>query len=268
MGGTSKTNTVVCRNIPRPGGDNPREQPTHFSGTGITLGGDDAPSRVIEDPNAKRQQRTTSTVERTLRLWQDGFSVDDGPLYRYDDPANAAMLAMINAGRAPLSILDVKHDDEVDLKLDERRGEKYTKPKPKYKPFSGSGQRLGCPVPGTDGVSTSSAVASSSNTSQAKQSTETSTSASGAGVSVNESEPTVSLQIRLGDGTRLQSRFNTSHTIGDVYSFVDAARAGGNERAYALMTTFPSRELSDRSVALGELSEFKRGGVIVQKWTS
>jgi UBX domain-containing protein 1 len=32
------------------------------------------------------------------------------------------------------------------------------------------------------------------------------------------------------------------------------------------MTTFPSRELTDDSIALGDLPEFKRGGVVVQKW--
>ena len=34
------------------------------------------------------------------------------------------------------------------------------------------------------------------------------------------------------------------------------------------MTTFPSKELDDRSVALGEMGEFTkgRGGVVVQKW--
>ena len=246
--------------MPRPGGDNPREEATHFRGTGITLGGDDTPSRMIADPNAKRP-RTAPAVERVLHLWQDGFSVDDGPLFRYDDPANADMLAMINSGRAPLSILNVEHDQEVDLKVYERRGEKYTKPKPKYKPFAGGGQRLGSPVPGTsstqEGATTDKPAATASSSSPS----------SSTGVSINESEPAVSLQIRLGDGTRLQSRFNTSHTVGDVYSFVDGAGGGGGSgRLYALMTTFPSRELSDRSVALGDLSEFRRGGVIVQKW--
>ena len=245
--------------MPRPGGDNRREEATHFSGTGITLGGDDSPSRVIADPNAKRP-RTTPAVERVLHLWQDGFSVDDGPLFRYDDPANGDMLAMINSGRAPLSILNVEHDQEVDLKVYERRGEKYTKPKPKYKPFAGGGQRLGSPVPGAGG-GPSNPIEQEETTTLPSSSSSLS---SPTGVNVNESEPTVSLQIRLGDGTRLQSRFNRSHTIGDVYSFVDAA--GESERSYALMTTFPSRELSDRTVALGELGEFKRGGTIVQKW--
>jgi UBX domain-containing protein 1 len=32
------------------------------------------------------------------------------------------------------------------------------------------------------------------------------------------------------------------------------------------MTTFPSKELEDKSVVLGDMSDFKRGGVVVQKW--
>jgi UBX domain-containing protein 1 len=32
------------------------------------------------------------------------------------------------------------------------------------------------------------------------------------------------------------------------------------------MTTFPSKELDDREAVLGDLSDFKRGGVVVQKW--
>ena len=85
-------------------------------------------------------------------------------------------------------------------------------------------------------------------------------------VNVDDSQPTVQLQIRLGDGTRLSSRFNTSHTIGDVYAFVDASSPASTQRPYALMTTFPSKELEDREMVLGDMSDLKRGGVVVQKW--
>ena len=74
------------------------------------------------------------------------------------------------------------------------------------------------------------------------------------------------MQVRLGDGTRLSSRFNASHTIGDVYDFVGTASPASSERAWVLMTTFPSKELSDKGARLGELGEFRRGGVVVQKW--
>ena len=84
---------------------------------------------------------------------------------------------------------------------------------------------------------------------------------------INDSQPTLSLQIRLGDGTRLPARFNTTHTIGDVYSFVTAANADSSSRSWTLMTTFPSRELTDKSQVLGDLADFKRGGVVVQKWS-
>ena len=83
---------------------------------------------------------------------------------------------------------------------------------------------------------------------------------------IDDSQPTLTLQIRLGDGTRLQSRFNTTHTIGDVYSFVDRASPASTGRLYALLTTFPSKELDNRDAILGELPDFKRGGVVVQKW--
>lgn len=191
-----------------------------------------------------------------LHFWEDGFSVDDGPLYRSDLPENAATLRMIQQGSAPLAILKVQQGQEVDVHLEQHKG-KYEKPKSKWKPFSGGGQRLGSPTPGpgsrTDDASALPATAAGPSTTQSAQTVE-----------INESEPTISLQIRLGDGTRLVSRFNTTHTIGDVYSFVSAARP--SERDWVLMTTFPSKELVDRALVLGNTSEFKRGGVVVQKW--
>ncbi|KAI9871629.1 MAG: hypothetical protein M1830_002669 [Pleopsidium flavum] len=247
------------KNMQRPGADDPRGPTSRFTGTARTLGGDDAPSQVIEDPTTNIPQRPPS-VERHLHFWADGFSVDDGPLYRSDDPRNAATLEMIKEGRAPLEIMNVERNQEVDVKLERHEGN-YVQPKKKYKPFSGGGQRLGSPTPGAGSSTTSEPPVASASMPNA-----TSSSPATAAVDVNESEPTISLQIRLGDGTRLSSRFNTTHTIGDVYSFVDESSPASRQRSWVLMTTFPSKELSDKGVALGDLSEFKRGGVVVQKW--
>lgn len=38
------------------------------------------------------------TAIRHLTFWRDGFSVEDGDLRRYDDPAQAHILSEINAG--------------------------------------------------------------------------------------------------------------------------------------------------------------------------
>lgn len=247
------------RNVPRPGGD--EEQPqTYFRGTGMTLGGDDAPSRTISDPNANIP-RPAPRVNRELHLWRDGFSVDDGPLYRYDDPVNARTLEMINAGHAPLEILNVERGQEVDVEVHPHKDEDYKQPKKKYKPFSGSGQRLGSPTPGVTSTAPPAPAAASSAAPAAS-----SNAPAAPTVEVDSSAPTITLQIRLGDGTRLQSRFNTTHTIGDVYSFVNAASPTSTQRQYALMTTFPSKELTDEKAMLGDMAEFKRGGVVVQKW--
>lgn len=246
------------RNAPRPGGDD--ERPTsRFTGGGNTLGGDDAPSRRIPDPNAA-QSAPQPRAHRELHLWRDGFSVDDGALFRYDDPANARTLEMINTGHAPLHILNVEHGQEVDVEVHAHKDEDYKQPKKKYVPFGGSGQRLGSPTPGV-GTSAAPAVATSSATAATP-----SPASAQPSVDVDASAPTVTLQIRLGDGTRMQSRFNTTHTIGDVYSFVDRASTDSQSRAYALMTTFPSKELTDKAQVLGDMAEFKRGGVVVQKW--
>lgn len=152
--------------------------------------------------------------------------------------------------------MNVQPGQEVDVELKQHE-EKYTKPKPKYKPFSGSGQRLGSPTPS---VRSQAPTPSSSTPAPSAQAQEP------AKPNVDESQPTVTLQIRLGDGTRLTSRFNTTATIGDVYAFVAAATPDGENRAWVLITTFPSTELKDWNVVLGDMPDFKRGGVVVQKW--
>lgn len=247
------------QNAPRPGGDD--EQPSsHFRGAGTTLGGDDAPSRTIPDPSANIPS-PPPRAHRELHLWRDGFSVDDGALFRYDDPANARTLEMINTGHAPLHILNVEHGQEVDVEVHAHKDEDYKQPKKKYVPFSGSGNRLGSPTPGASSAAAPLAGATSSTTAATA-----STSSAQPTVDVDSSVPTVTLQIRLGDGTRLQSRFNTTHTVGDVYDFVTRSSPASQAREYALMTTFPSKELTDKAQVLGDMAEFKRGGVVVQKW--
>jgi len=259
-------------NAPRPGGDDDEEEASappranNFRGPAQTLGGDDAPSRVIPDPTANPAAArrpggaALPRISRTMHLWADGVSIDDGPLFRFDDPANQPLMEQINQGHAPLSMLDVQPGQEVDLNLDPHKDENYVKPKPKYKPFGGSGQRLGSPTPGVASASSSSTTAAPSQQSAVPGGAAPPTN------EVDESAPTVTLQVRLGDGTRLQSRFNTTQTIGDVYDFVNRASPASAERAWALMTTFPSKELEDKSVVLGDMSDFKRGGVVVQKW--
>jgi hypothetical protein len=43
-------------------------------------------------------QPVEETAIRYLTFWRDGFSVEDGELRRYDDPAQAQILSEINVG--------------------------------------------------------------------------------------------------------------------------------------------------------------------------
>jgi UBX domain-containing protein 1 len=146
-----------------------------------------------------------------LTFWKDGFSVEDGELYRYDDPRNQEMLNAIKSGRAPVNLLHVAPNQSVEVKVAHRMEENYVAP-PK-KPFSGSGNRLGGIEPILSSISTVPGGFPESNQANRPKP---------ASVSVDDSLPTTSLQIRLGDGTRLVAKFNHSHTVGDVHSFVAA----------------------------------------------
>lgn len=201
-------------------------------------------------------------VSRVLHFWSNGFSVDDGPLHDSSDPENAQVLEMIRRGRAPLAIMNVQGNQEVDVRLEPHDGP-YVQPKKKYRAFEGSGQRLGSPTPGI--ASSSGSQPASSVPVVSTPSVSSSTPAALA--QADPSLPSVSLQIRLGDGTRLVSRFNTSDSLGNVYDFVRASNPESQARDWVLMTTFPSKELTDKNVKLEDTPELKKGGVVVQKWT-
>ncbi|KAK6347078.1 hypothetical protein TWF696_007158 [Orbilia brochopaga] len=229
---------------------------SHFTGRGQTLGSDDVPSQTIEDPNAEAAQPLPKVV-RNLYFWKDGFSVEDGPLMRYDDPEHQETLRGIEAGRAPLHLMNVRQDQLTDVHVHRRMEENYAPPKKKFAAFEGTGQRLGAPTPGFD-----SAVASSSSSAAPVASAPVPPAPQA--VAVDSSQPSTSLQIRLGDGTRLVSRFNHSHTISDVYAFVNAANTASRSRNYVLQTSFPPKELKEMDQSLKDAGLLN--AVVVQKW--
>lgn len=225
----------------------------------MTVGGEGTESRSIPDPMGPVHPSNAEPQERVLHIWQDGFSIDDGELRRYDDPANQADLQMIRSGRAPLHLMNVQHDQPVDVKLHQHETP-YKPPPKKYKPFAGSGQRLGSPVPG---ASTTPPPAQSA----PSASTASSTPAASQGPAIDSAQPTVMIRIQMPDGTRLPARFNTTNTVGDVYGFVNGASPDTRSRSWVLATTFPNKEHTDKELVLGEMGEFKKGGTAVVKWT-
>lgn len=256
-------------NMPRPeteaGPSAPSRSNTAFRGTGMTLGGDGVESRAIPDPRgppAPRQQRPEQTQEFVLHLWEDGFSIDDGELKRYDDPANQLALNMIKAGRAPIHLMNVNYDAPVDVKL-EQHNEKWKQLPKKYKPFGGEGRRLGSPVPGDGNTASQSSTQAAA---AAVVPPPTSAPMSTTEFQVDTAQPTLQLRIQMPDGSRLPARFNTTHTVGDVYQFVSRSSADVSTKPWVLATTFPNKDHTDKSLVLGDMPEFRRGGAAVVKW--
>ncbi|KAG5998412.1 hypothetical protein E4U54_002190 [Claviceps lovelessii] len=236
--------------------------PSRFRGTGVTLGGEGVESRSIPDPDGALPTARGDPQERLLHIWQDGFSIDDGELRRFDDPANQADLQMIRSGRAPLHLMNVQRDQPVDVKL-HQHDTPYKPPPKKYKPFSGAGQRLGSPVPGAGASSTAGATAGAG--AAASSSSSSATTATQERV-IDSSQPVVTIRIQLPDGSRLPARFNTTNTVGDIYGFIRSASSEISSRSWVLATTFPNKEHRDMDSVLADVPEFSKGGTAVVKW--
>jgi len=114
-----------------------------------------------------------------------------------------------STSRAPLSLLKVKHDQQVELRIAERRGEKYVRqPPPPQGPFAGSGNRLGSEAPSFTGTSSSSMPGSLPTAAAAGSSSSSAPAVTPAEVKfeVDRSQPTTQLQIRLRNGDRCVPR--------------------------------------------------------------
>ncbi|GEM11011.1 mannose-1-phosphate guanylyltransferase [Rhodotorula toruloides] len=241
------------------GGGDAEEQPrsSFFTGSAHTLGSDETPSTYIPDPNAKQQEEEEEDEEeevaiRHLTFWQDGFSIDDGDLMRYED--HRELLAAIQAGRAPISFLKVKHDQPVELRIAERRNENWTRQAPQHSgPFSGSGNRLGSGSPYPESSPAPSPAPATSGSTRMFSGLIGDPKAPDAPVNgevkfeVDRNEPATQVQIRLRNGDRMVATFNHTHTVGDIRRYINASRPGEASISYALQTTFPSRDLTDDS---------------------
>ena len=149
--------------------------PQAFTGGGQTLSG-----QSHEGAPAPQQPQT-----HTITFWQNGFSVDDGPLRTADDPANAAFLEAVNAGRMPAELGDA----DTDVHLVDKSGEPYKAPPPTRKPFSGEGRSMRDDAGG--GSSSGAAAAPVGDAAE---------------LCVDESQPTTTLQVRADPGATRNSR--------------------------------------------------------------
>ncbi|XP_011498806.1 PREDICTED: NSFL1 cofactor p47-like [Ceratosolen solmsi marchali] len=227
-----------------------QHRPNTFVGTGYKLGMTSNDTEVVT-PTPSERRPSTSLI--TLKLWQNGFTINDREIRPYDDPENKEFLAAIKRGEIPLGIRQEVQGGEVHLNMEDHRHEEYIPPKPKIKAFSGKGQMLGSPSPATVGVTVSVDPADqAANEVLARNQ-----------LNINNEQPSTTIQIRLADGSNVRAQFNLSHTIGDVRRYVINVRPQYALRDFNLQTTFPTKELTEESKTIEELN--LQNSVIMQR---
>ncbi|KAJ0989576.1 hypothetical protein J5N97_007932 [Dioscorea zingiberensis] len=212
----------------------PSSSSRSFTGTGRLLSGETLQSAPPPPEN----------FLHNIYFWTNGFTVNDGPLRRFDDPENAAFLESIKKSECPKELEPADKRSTVHVNLI-RREENFPEPVKRQNPFHGVGRTLGSSS-ATDSASASAPAPASTSTTPTTltQATPTSSSPPG-GLSVDDAMPSTSIQLRLADGTRMVARFNTHHTIADIRAFIDASRPGA-ARTYQLQTVgFPPKQLTD-----------------------
>lgn len=225
-----------------PGTSGASRGPT-FRGTAFKLGSDETPSAPVADPRAAKKQQEPR--EFTLKMWQNGFSIDDGELRDYNDPRNRAFLASVMSGRIPEELVREARGGEVHVNMEDHKQEEYVRPKASAKPFQGTGNMLGGVVPAVTGASAAAPAtpatpeANATNEAKAKEETKVSSDA-----------PQTNIQIRLDDGSRLVATLNHTHTVGDLRRYVTTARPQLSDCEFSLRTSYPPKELTDDAATL------------------
>ncbi|KAL3850901.1 hypothetical protein ACJIZ3_012783 [Penstemon smallii] len=217
----------------------PSSSSRSFTGTGRLLSGETAPA-----PAAAPQQ--PESLVHNIVFWRNGFTVNDGPLRRLNDPENAPFLESIQKSECPKELEPADRRSSVHVNLI-RRDEDCPEPEVRRVPFQGVGRTLG----------------SSSSTEEIVAAPVHSAPTPSVGLVLDRSLPSTSIQLRLADGTRMVAHFNHHHTIADIRSFIDASRPGGS-RSYQLQTVgFPPKVLTDQAQTIEQAGLLN--SVVIQK---
>jgi len=220
---------------------------SNFFGTGYKLGQTENDTEVIPS-RSFTSKRSSNQEEVVLKVWKEGFTINDGELHSIDQPENREFLLLVARGEEipPLLLKEanVSSEDELHVSVEDHRYEEYVPSKPKKKLFGGSGHLLGSPVP--EVVGENSHVQAPMNSDVIDE------TAARVEVPLTPDAPTTSLQIRLVDGTRLVATFNHSHTIGDIRRYIIAARSSFASRPFKLQSSYPPKTLDNSDQTLSD----------------
>ncbi|MEE6476938.1 hypothetical protein FKM82_011290 [Ascaphus truei] len=187
-----------------------------------------------------------SKADIVIKMWKNGFTINDGELRDYTDAANRQFMDSMRKGELPSELQKTFEKEEVDVNVEDRKHEEYSFRKPLFSPFSGLGHRLGSATPNIITKDLNGAEMQSLPS-----------------VDVNELEPVTSIKIWLADGKRIVQKFNTSHRISDVRDFLEKIPCKSGNAPFTLATSPPLCELLDETITIQEAH--LQNAVLVQK---
>lgn len=203
-------------------------------------------------------------IRRTITMYRSGFTVDNGPYRRLDDPANAEFLTSLARGMIPRELSQEAAaeggDGEVMVGLVDRRGEEYDPERHAqsgggggeesgFQSFSGEGQSLGA----SGGASAVSNTGGVIDPSDAANST--------APPSVDTSRPSTSIAIRLLNGKRLVVKINLDSPVLALGQHI--GQQAGDE-PYVLTSGYPPAVIEDLAKTVEEAG-LKGAQVVLKK---
>ncbi|XP_009114581.1 plant UBX domain-containing protein 4 [Brassica rapa] len=223
--------------------ETPSSSSRSFTGTGRLLSGESVATAPPQQPDP---------VAHNIIFWSNGFTIDDGPLRKLDDPENASFLESIRKSECPKELEPEDRRAPVHVNLMRREEKCPEREKPKVS-FQGVGRTLG-------GATSSLAPDSAAVPVQTGLASPPSPT-----LVIDETLPTASIQIRLADGTRLVAKFNHHHTVNDVRAFIDSSRPPGAPVNYQLQTMgFPPAPLTDLTQTIEQAG--LANSVVLQKF--
>jgi len=221
------------------------------------LGDTVKPSEKVGGKSEEGDDTEPQPVTVIMRMYQNGFTVGDEPLRSFEGTAaDRQFLQQIMQGRLPQELVQAHPGKRIDLEMEDHRHEEYKPPKG-IKAFAGQGHALGSPIPGVVNVGKTPPAAAAQGAS-ANVATPTFS------IPVDESKPITNIQVRLGNGERLVLKLNHTHTVKQLREFICGMRPDLANRQFVLMTSFPSKELTDESVTLEGASLLN--AVIIQRF--